>query len=35
MIVKGQELKLNVVKKNKVVYLMLICVEYERVEFVL
>jgi hypothetical protein len=35
MILKGQELKLNLVKKNKVVYFMLIVVEYEHIEFIL
>lgn len=35
MIVEGQELKLNLVKKNKVVYFMLMVVEYEHIEFML
>ena len=35
MIVKGQELKLNLVKKNKVLYIMQNVVEYEHIEFIL
>lgn len=35
MIVKGQELKLNLVKKNKVVYFMQNVVEYEHTEFIM